>query len=211
MNVGSLRRFDVRQAGRPILALLAGWLVLNLAFMVFFARPKVRELAKLQQDSEPRIEALRKRQAEVEASEAFLAALRQAEADLSSLRTDVLSTRKRNLVPVQLELENIARQFNIDMDRVQYQNSQLIEEGLERFAMVVPLEAAYGSLRKFMQAVETSGKFLVIEKVSLGQSKEGGVMLQLNITLATYFDAPHLKDRDSEGRRRSIQRTGGRT
>jgi Tfp pilus assembly protein PilO len=207
-----MRKFDIRQAGRPILTVLAVWLVLNIAFMLFLVRPKVREYANLERDSQPRIEALRERQAEVEGSEAFLSALQQAEADLSELRSGVLGTRGRQMVPIQLELDRLARQFSIDPDRIQYQNSNLIDEGLERFAMVVPLEAAYGNLRRFMQAVETSSKFLVIEKVSLGQSKEGGVILQLNITLATYFDAPHLKERDSEGRRRrGAQRTAGRT
>jgi len=57
----------------------------------------------------------------------------------------------------------------------------------------VPLEGGYHNLRGFIQAVESSSQFLVIERVVLVRSKEGGVLLQLNITLATYFDAPELR------------------
>ena len=38
--------------------------------------------------------------------------------------------------------------------------------------------------------MEHSAKFLLVERVALGKGKDGGVMLQLNITLATYFNAP---------------------
>ena len=56
--------------------------------------------------------------------------------------------------------------------------------------MNVPLEGGYPALRRFLQAVEQSDKFLIVERVALAKGKEGGVMLQLNITLATYFNAP---------------------
>jgi Tfp pilus assembly protein PilO len=72
--------------------------------------------------------------------------------------------------------------------------------------MVVPLEGGYANLRKFLQAVESSSKFLVIEQVALAQGHEGGAILQLNIALATYFDDPEA--RASLGyRRRAAKRT----
>ena len=48
----------------------------------------------------------------------------------------------------------------------------------------------YANLRKFLQAVEESDKFLVVERVSLAKGKEGGSSLSLSISLATYFTAP---------------------
>jgi hypothetical protein len=56
--------------------------------------------------------------------------------------------------------------------------------------MVLPLEGGYASLRGLLEAVERSDKFLVVERVTIGQGRDGGVLLQLNVTLATYFDAP---------------------
>ena len=66
--------------------------------------------------------------------------------------------------------------------------------------MIVPLEGGYQNLRSFIQAVESSEQFIVVERVQLGRSNEGGVMLQLNITLATYFDAPELRKQRGETR-----------
>lgn len=190
--MGAILKFDVRQMSRRIVTVLLAWLVLNVLVLALFVRPRVREFVTLQEESRPRLEALAKRQAEVEAEETFVEQLRQAETDLATLREQWLGDRRRRMVPIQLELARLAAQFGINLERVQYQNSELPNEGLERFAMVVPLEAGYGNLRKFLQAVENSDKFLVVERVALGQGREGGALLQLNITLATYFDAPHL-------------------
>ena len=56
--------------------------------------------------------------------------------------------------------------------------------------MIVPLQGGYAALRQFLNAVEESDKFLLVERVVLAQGQDGGVLLQLNITLTTYFDAP---------------------
>ena len=77
------------------------------------------------------------------------------------------------------------------------------DEKLDRLVITVPLEGGYVSLRNFLRAVEHSSKFLLVERVALGKGKEGGVLLQLNITLATYFNAPEhmLSPEQKPGRR----------
>jgi len=183
-------KFDIRQAGRPIQIVLALWLLLALAFFFVFARPKVREYNALQRDAAPKLEALEQQRLATENREHFLVALKQAENDLETLRDDVLSTREQRMVEVQAELDDLASAFRIDLDSVSFDNEILPEEELDRQVMVVPLEGTYTNLRNFLQAVESSEKFLIVERVALAEGKEGGVQLQLNITLATYFDAP---------------------
>ncbi len=205
-------RFDIRQVGRVVLIVLGSWLLVNLLVLGLVVRPRMQEFRTLERESQPRLNALAQRKKEVESLEGFLGGLHQAEQDLADLRGRRLGTRARQMVPVQLELSRLAEQFNINLDQVRYENSELEDEALERFAMVVPLEAGYGNLRRFIQAVESSERFLVIERVALGQTREGGVLLQLNITLATYFDAPHLKresTRDPAERRRERQQRPG--
>jgi len=70
--------------------------------------------------------------------------------------------------------------------------------------MTVPLEGGYPNLRKFLQAVEHSDQFFVVERVSLARGKAGGKLLSLNIILATYFTAPEelVRRNRALGRRR---------
>ena len=109
------------------------------------------------------------------------------------IREEVLSTKKQRMIAVQAELAQLCQQFHIDIESVDYDHDLLVREELDVLRMVVPLQGGYTVLRQFLQAVESSPNFLLIERVALGQGKDGGVQLQLSITLTTYFDPPdHL-------------------
>jgi Tfp pilus assembly protein PilO len=206
--------FDIRQQGRPVLLVFLVLVVVNIAAGLVLVRPKLNELDTLRDEYEPRRQELLDFRKVVEARESYLATLNQTEADLHRLRTEVLSTKERRLVVAQLEVADIAEQFGVNVDEVSYENDTLYDEGLEYLGWRVPLEGGYTNLRKFIEAVEESPKFLVIESVSLDQAKDGGSLLQLNIKLATYFDAPELAEeaaRDRKESRRVPRRTGGRS
>jgi Tfp pilus assembly protein PilO len=185
-------RFDVRASGRQIALAIGAGLALNAAAYGGLVRPRVQEVERLERESQPRLEQVKRREAEVRAKESFVEGLETASRDLASLRQDVLSTKRQRMIAVQLEIADLAEEFDITIERIQNQNDILEDEGLERFGMKVPLKGGYGSLRKFLQAVEASDQFLVIEEVALEDGKDGG-LLELNITVATYFDAPQLR------------------
>ena len=195
-------RFDVRQASRDLLLVFLCLLGLNAAFFAFFVRPRLGEYRTLTTANAPRLQEMGRREAEVRKREEYLSGLEQAENDLGRLRKEILSTREERMISVQRELAGLAQQFSVNMEQVQYQNEKSEEEGLDRFAMVVPLQGGYANLRRFIQAVENSDRFLVVERVALAEGEEGGVLLTMNITLATYFNLPEaLKEGRAGGRR----------
>ena len=196
-------RFDIRQAGRILLVGYASLALINAIFFMLLTRPKVFEYRTMTQKTAPLVQALSNREMQVEDLEIYLTRLEQAQADLQRLREEILATKNHRMIAVQLELERLAQQFQINGDQVTYENQILEEEDLERFAMVVPLQGGYQNLRSFIQAVESSTQFLVIERVNLVRSREGGVLLDLNITLATYFDAPEIRKPRPDPRRAS--------
>jgi Tfp pilus assembly protein PilO len=126
---------------------------------------------------------------------------------MKRLSLDVLSTRQRRMINVQLEVARLVREFGIALDRVSYENESLDNGALERFGIVVPLNGGYSNLRKFIQAVESSSNFLVVERVALGAGKSSDV-IELNITLATYFIAPDA-DLDALGKKPIV--SGGKS
>jgi Tfp pilus assembly protein PilO len=196
-------RLDLRQAGRHILMALGALAALNAVFYFVLAQPSVREYRRLTEEREP-FQRLNERRGVVESHEGFLGAVQQAGRDLENLREEVLSTRNQRLVDVTQEVASLCEQFGIDFDTVNFDNELLLDEELDRLTMNVPLEGNYASLRKFLQAVESSDKFLVIERVSLARGKEGGTLLDLSINLATYFTAPEelVARKRTLGRRR---------
>ncbi len=200
--MAALRKFDIRRSGKVILIVLGVWLFINAGVWLGLVSPKTKQLAAFEQEQLPRLTAEKARKKQVEESEGYYSALVKAEEDLAHLREQVLSTKRSKQVEAQLEMDRIAKQFGVDMARVQYENSELLNEALDRFAMTAPLEGGYGNLRRFIQAVESSKLFLVIERVDLEQGKDGGVMLQLNITVAAYFDSPQLREKKAGSTRR---------
>ncbi|MDH3627044.1 MAG: type 4a pilus biogenesis protein PilO [Acidobacteriota bacterium] len=182
-------RFDIRQSARPILIGVGIWLALGLAFWFLMLQPKLEEHRALVDDSGPVRQALEVRRNQVEAVEDYSESLEQAERDLHELR-DALSVRDLRAVAVQSEVETICREFGIGWDSINIENESMRAQAMERMAMIVPLTGGYSNLRKFIQAVEGSDEFLVVEQVSLGESADGSQQLILNITLTTYFEAP---------------------
>ena len=187
---GNTKRLDIRRAGKPILIGVVILFVINLAFYMFFIRPDRKKLDDLQGESAPQYMALERLRKQVMGYEAYLEGLRQAESDIQYFRTDILSTRALRMVDVIAELEKLCREFHIDCNSVRYDNEILAAERIDLLRMVVPLQGGYASLRDFLQAVESSDKFMVVKQVVLGKAGREGRQLELAITLDAYFDAP---------------------
>jgi len=185
-------RFDIRDASAKIFLVLAGALVVNAAVSILVVRPRVVRYRQLKDESSPQRQVVTLREKEVAQREAYRQGLEKARDDMKHLAGDILATRQRRMIGVQLEVAKLARQFGIAADRVLYENPSSDDDALERFGIVVPLAGGYSNLRKFIQAVESSENFLVIERVALGSGK-GTDVIELNITLATYFIAPDAK------------------
>ncbi len=192
-------RFDVREASGIGFLVFGALILANLVVTVFVVRPKVVRHRQLTDLSSPQLQVVKTREKEVVQKEDYRKELEQARDDMKRLAGDVLSTRQRRMIGVQLEVAKLAREFGIALDRVRYENEQLDNGALERFAIVVPLSGGYTALRKFIQSVESSDNFLVIERVALGAGKSTE-LLELNITLATYFIAPDA-DLDELGKK----------
>ena len=186
-------RFDVREATGTILIVIVLLLLANVAFMIFASRPRVARYRQLTDTSSPQALLVKTRETEVAQKEAHRAQLEKARDEMKRLAVDILSTRDRRMISVQLEVMDLVKDLGISSDRVQYEAP---EEGpLERFGIVVPLEGGYSSLRKFIQRVEASNNFLVVERVQLGSGRNADVV-ELDITLATYFIAANAKLED---------------
>ncbi|HEX4823134.1 MAG TPA: GspMb/PilO family protein [Candidatus Polarisedimenticolaceae bacterium] len=185
-------RFDIRRSSGQIALVLGALLLANVVVSIVLVRPKVAEWRQLTDETGPHRKVVKDREKEVQQRETYAASLNKARDDMKRLAEDVLSTRQRRMIAVQLEVTKLVKEFGIAADRVQYDNPTSDNGAMERFGIQVPLQGGYTNLRKFIHAVESSDNFLVIEKVALGQGKTPD-SVELNITLATYFIAPDAK------------------
>ena len=191
--------FDIREASGRIALVLFALLAVDVAVSVLLVRPEVAKHRQLTDETGPHVQVVKERQKDVETKEAYAASLIKARDDVKRLAGEVLSTKQRRMIGVQMEIDNLERQFGIAYNSVKYENESLDNGAVERFGIVVPLSGGYSNLRKFLQAVEGSENFLVIERIALGTGKSGDVV-ELDITLATYFVNP-AADLDALGKK----------
>jgi len=193
-------RFDIRQSARAVTMVLGALALANLVLYMIVVQPTVSDYDRLRSEDQP-FTRINETRATVESQEGYLQAVVRAKEDLSNLNQDRLSTRKQRMVDVERELARLCEQFGIDLLEVSIEIDAMLEEGLERMTMDIPLEGGYRELREFLQAVEQSDEFLVVEAVALTQTDQDGSKLSLSILVTTYFQVPQGRvDRARERR-----------
>jgi Tfp pilus assembly protein PilO len=187
-------QFDIRTESGTIILILMVLFVLNLLFFLFLTRPAYSRYWNLSADNVPALQALEQKEKETEIMEKRFSRINETENNINEFYQGILATKDERMIDIQLEVVDIAAEFSIDPDTMKYGNEELLKEEVEKFTISVPLVGTYANLRNFLQKIENSDNFLIVDRVFLTTAKEGGVILQLNIQLSTFFDAPYLKE-----------------
>jgi Tfp pilus assembly protein PilO len=191
-------RFDIREKAGVFIALILVWLGANLAFAFLVNLPRAEQAGAIRREQETFQERLSKRKEKVEALRADYNRVTGGNQSLQTFFDDVLSTKRERMIPIQREIRDIARKYNINPESISYARQIYDKDRIVKFSAILPLTGPYESLRSFISALERSQNFIIIESVALTDSKEGGVILSLNISVATYFFDPDVLPKGGE-------------
>ena len=188
-----LHHFDIRESRVKVSIVLGVAAAANLVLYAALNLPRMhREAAE-----EGRVTVLTQNLGEVSRRVALMKDLDQHfEAEKTKVKTfydDVLGTKDGRMIRIQREVRSIAASLGMDPETIAYQPEYLDKVGLVRFGINVPLSGDYRNLRQFINKIEKSENFLVVDSVALGGAKDGGALLELNIHLTTFFDSPELR------------------
>jgi len=194
--------FDIRRESGTIIMVLIAAFVVNALFFIFLTRPAISSYRFLNADNNPTIKALDQKRETAKELENRLTRIESTESNIKEMYQDIFGTKDQKMIDIQLEIVSIANQFGINPESVAYDSEEMQEEAVERFSISLPLSGTYANLRQFINEVENSKNFLIIDRIFLRTAKEGGVTLQLNIQLSTFFNAPYLVEMRKIFRRR---------
>ena len=193
-KMGMLKGFDIREDRVKVAAILGVLAVLNLVLYITLNLPRMHRQAV----EERRVSDVTQNLAEVSRRVGLMKDLDQRfeteKTKVDTFYNDVLGSKDTRMIQIQREVRAIAASLGMDPETIAYQPEILDKVGLISFSVNVPLAGDYRNLRQFISKIEKSQNFLIVDSVSLGGAKDGGALLDLNIRLSTYFDAPELRE-----------------
>ena len=169
-------------------------ILLNVAALLFLTLPKINS----EQINQERVALIEKKNADLQGKlTSREEALEKLEANRNSLEefyVDTLGTKSDRMTEILAEREKIATKFGVIPVRVRYASANVRNMPLERFTMSFPLSGTYESLRFFIDTLEHSENFYLIEDVELESSSGGPEDLSMRITVSTMFQVRRLDE-----------------
>jgi Tfp pilus assembly protein PilO len=193
--------FDVREKAAVIAGVIVVLLALNLAFWFLVNKPRASRVTELEQAVLHAAGLRANKETEVARLREHYNRVMEGRANLDKFYADVLSTKQERLISFQKEIRDIANKFHINLETITYPREEYPKDKVTKFTATMPLTGSYEGLREFIDTVEKSENFIVIEGIQLANSKEGGVILSMSIQLSTYFVDPDIREPDTGGGR----------
>lgn len=193
-----MRRLDLRAHLTPVLAGLAGLLVINLALLLLVTQPRLSAARNADETTAELAGAVEKDVRRVDGLESSVEEMQESRAVLERFFREDLATKKERLVAVQREIYGIARTFQVEAAQLKFNHESVVGTNLVQLTVNIPLSGGYNNLRQFINKIENSDLFLIIQSIQLQEGDRGGAMLNLNVRLVTYFaveDTARLRSR----------------
>ena len=171
---------------------------LNILVFFFLVLPQNQKISDLQSDYSRQRSRIAAQQNEMKVLSRRLEALQKAKKDLEVIYNQVLTQKKVGVTAIRQELEDLAGSLTVERGGVNYDYRLLPEYGLRHFTLSVPVEGAYRDIRRFINDIERSEYFLILDRVDLSAEQEegqGSDSLLLNFQLSTY-----LRDEEIRGK-----------
>ena len=161
------------------------FILINVLVFAFVVVPDKSRIANLQSEySKLRAEAMMKKK-DIHGLQERLARLQQGEKDLQEMYHGVLLPRKGGVMDIRLELESFARELNIDRQSITYHYLDFPQFRLQQFQVAVPVQGTYRNIRLFINKIERSPHFLILDRLDLSSQEQD--ILTLNFQLSTYL------------------------
>lgn len=110
----------------------------------------------------------------------------RGEKDLATFREKI--PPHQEFTKLILELQGLADEASLDLDRIAYDHEQAKNSDLLRYTLTFTLEGNYNNLKQFIHALEQLPRLVIINEIGLqgaGRSSDTDVRLQLS--LETFF------------------------
>ena len=209
MTKSRAARFDLRRDIWTVVALLGALLLLNIGFYFFLNMPRLKALSDLAGGRDAVRRTLMDITRSCAAMQELVGRYDAESARLDQFYSERLGTQRERMTRIQAVLRDIAAEFRIAPDSIDYNTDDVEDSDLIQFQVTLPLVGGYPNLRHFIDRVETAPYLAIIDSIELAGSREGGAMLSLTIRISTYFRGPEKPPAGPETPGSSPRRAAG--
>jgi Tfp pilus assembly protein PilO len=182
-----MKWLDIRAHLGRIAAILAGLVVINLLFLNLVNRPRAFQARTADETTAVLAGQVAREQERVAHWQERADELQRSREALQRFFDEDLSTKSQRLVAVQKEIHRIAQTYQVQASQLKFTHDQVEGTDLIQLGVNIPLSGGYRNLRQFINSVEKSELFLIVQSIQLQEGERGGVLLNLNVRLTTYF------------------------
>ena len=100
----------------------------------------------------------------------------------------ILGTKEERLLKIMEEIDSLAYSYNLPKSDISFSNKKLEKKNIIQFDIVFPLKGRYSDIRNFINEIEESSNFLIINRIELISIDID--YINLNVHLQTYFSMP---------------------
>lgn len=161
-------------------------LLANIAILGFIVLPNKTRIRGQQQSYQGMRRDVVEAKKENQELQTRLEKLQQAQKDINEMYAKVFVPKKKGATDIRLELESLIRNNQIQRTDVNHSNTAMPDFKLQQYSLSVPVEGTYVNIRRFINDIERSQHFLILDRVDLASEKKGDV-LTLDFSLSTYL------------------------
>ena len=150
---------------------------------------------------------LDRRQAELQRTQELRQALEllwddasAAEDGLTSFYSDRLATEEQMLTTVIAKVKRLASQAGLEPAAINYDKDDIQLQDLVQRTIVFGVDGTYSQLRQFINFLELSKTFLILEEISLGSRDDESGVLGIDLTISTMFAERVLVEESQTGK-----------
>jgi hypothetical protein len=159
-------------------------LLVNLTYIILIRNPQQRQLLNLYEEVKKARLALIQSENIVKELSDRLEKIKITNESIKKFYINELKNRTEGIVGLRKELAELLKQINIFKIDINYSNTPIEKYNLHEVSVILPIEGNYINIRKFINLIENSKNFMVINGISLAESKQ---QLKLDIKLSAYF------------------------
>ena len=148
------------------------------------------DVQTLKRELEREKKQLQTQEQERHQQEALLARAKANRDRIDLLYRDRFSTRRQRLTSVNAEVRRLAKQAGLEPRAITFPEETIDDYGLVKRSFIFPVEGSYPALRRFINLLEQSNSFLILEEINLNQGGGGGQesgALRISLKLSTLF------------------------